>query len=282
VTVLLAFLALLLGIPAAATASAATGWIRLGNLSPTTSAVDVYVYPSGNSTPQIVLHGLGYGAVSGYQVVNAGGYTVSMRSAGSSSSSKPVLSANVTVAAGKSYTVAALAVSSSGQNLMVLDDMLTTPTGISLVRVIQATLNPKVHFHCSCAPGAPGDITTAAPPGSASEYVKIPPGTWTMTATATTPKATTTTASLPVTLVAATVHTEVVLQGPSGVEILNLIDAVGAGQPSVGGVGTGYGGTAPHGPASPVPWLAVIGAGALLTVAGGLRLRRRGLRRTTA
>jgi hypothetical protein len=78
------------------------------------------------------------------------------------------------------------------------------------------------------------------------------------------------------------VHTEVVLQGPSGVEILNLIDAVGAGQPSVGGVGTGYGGTAPHGPASPVPWLVVIGAGALLTVAGGLRLRRKGLRRLIA
>ena len=35
----------------------------------------------------------------------------------------------------------------------------------------------------------------------------------------------------------------------------------------MGGVGTGFGGTAPHGPGSPLPWLAVIGAGAVLTLA---------------
>ena len=34
------------------------------------------------------------------------------------------------------------------------------------------------------------------------------------------------------------------------------------------------GGTAPHGPGSPLPWLVVIGAGSLLALTGGLRLRR--------
>jgi Domain of unknown function (DUF4397) len=275
VVMLLAFLAFLFSIPAAASASAATntGWVRLGNLSPTTSAVDVYVYPSGSSVATFVLRDVGYGTVSGYQVINAGGYDVKMLAAGSAASSKPVLSTSLTVQAGKSYTVAALSVSSSGGQAMVLDDSLTTPAGKSLVRVIQASLNQKVvKFFCSCG----GFITTDAKPGSVSSYEPIPPGNWTMTATGNTAKA-----SLPVPLTADTVHTEIVLEtSGGGIQVVNLVDAAGANQPPVGGVASGFGGTAPHGPGSPLPWLAVIGAGALLALTGGLRLR--GTRRLTA
>jgi hypothetical protein len=57
--------------------------------------------------------------------------------------------------------------------------------------------------------------------------------------------------------------------------------AAGANQPPIGGVATGFGGTAPHAPGSPLPWMAVIGAGALLTLTGGLRLRSE-TRRLTA
>ena len=56
--VLFAFLALLIGIPVTASASyaaASSGWIRVGNLSANTSAVDVYVYSSGDSSPQFVV-----------------------------------------------------------------------------------------------------------------------------------------------------------------------------------------------------------------------------------
>ena len=111
VTMLLASLALLLGIPAAAGAassSAATsiGWISLGNLSSTLLPVDVYVYSSGDSSPMIVLHDVAYGFVSDFQIVNAGDYSVTMRSAGSSASSNPVWSVSLTVQAGRSYTVA--------------------------------------------------------------------------------------------------------------------------------------------------------------------------------
>ena len=277
---LLASLALLLGIPAAAAAassSAATsvGWISLGNLSSTPSPVDVYVYSSGDSSPMIVLHDVAYGFVSDFQIVNAGDYSVKMRSAGSSASSNPVWSVSLTVQAGRSYTVAPLRTSSTAGQLMVLDDMLTSPAGLSLVRVINASIDQKhVTFHCSCAPGAPGNITTNASPGSVSSYAHIPPGTWTMTATG--PSST---ASSPVTLVADTVHTEVVIDGPSGIEIINVLDAAGPGQPPVGGAATGFGGTAPHGPGSPLPWLAVTGAGAALALVGGLRLRRNWLRR---
>jgi Domain of unknown function (DUF4397) len=265
---LLAFLAFLFGIPAAsASAATNTGWVRLGNLSPTTSAVDVYVYPSGSSVATFVLRDVGYGTVSGYQVINAGSYSVKMLAAGSPASSNPVLSTSLTVQAGKSYTVAALSVSNSGGQAMVLDDSLTTPAGKSLVRVIQASLNQKVvKFFCSCG----GFITTDAKPGSVSSYEPIPPGNWTMTATGTTAKA-----SLPVPLTADTVHTEIVLEtSGGGIEVVNLLDAAGANQPPVGGVASGFGGTAPHAPGSPLPWLAVIGAGAILALTGGLRLRR--------
>jgi hypothetical protein len=73
---------------------------------------------------------------------------------------------------------------------------------------------------------------------------------------------------------AGTVHTLVVLDGANGLEVVNLEDASGSGEPPAGGVQTGFGGTAGHGPGSPVPWLVAIGAGSLLALTGGLRLRR--------
>jgi hypothetical protein len=256
-TVLLAFVALLLSIPVTATASyaASDGWLRLGNLSTTTSPVDVYVYSSGHSSPEFMVPDVAYGAVSGYRSV-------------------PVLTASVNVQASHSYTAAALSPKGQGAQLKILDDSLNAPSGKSLVRVIQAsTKQSSVKFHCSCAPGAPGDIVTHASTGSVSGYAPIPAGTWTMSAIGSSAQA-----SLPVKLVGNTVHTEVVLDGSSGLEIVNLTDAVGMGQPPTGGVATGFGGTAPHGPGSPLPWLALIGAGAVAAVTGGRWLRRKGPR----
>ena len=277
---LLAFSAVLIGIPATATASSAAttgGWIRLGNLSPATAPVDLYLFSSGNSAAQTILHDVAYGTVSGYQLVGAGGYSVQMRPAGASASSSPVSSASLTVQAGDAYSVVALAAASQAGQLKVLDDSLTTPKGKSLVRVIQATDQSQVTFHCSCAAGAPGNITTNAVSGSVSSYATIPVGTWTMSATGPTAKA-----SLPITLMANTVHTEAVVdKAGGGIAIEDLLDSAGSGQPPVGGVGTGFGGTAPHGPGAPLPWLVVIGTGALVTLSGGLALRRTRTHRLT-
>jgi Domain of unknown function (DUF4397) len=277
--VLLAFSVLLVGIPASASAAPAatgTGYISLGNLSQTPSPVDVYLYSSGASSPQFVQHDVAYGTILPYRTVSAGGYSVDMRTAGSAASSSPVWSASLTVKAGGTYLAVALRTSGQKGQLQVIDNSLTTPKGKSLVRVIQADINQKhVTFHCSCAPGTPGNITTDAAPGTVSAQTPIPTGTWTMSATG--PSAT---ASLPVTLTAGTVHTEVVLQAPGGgVAIVNVTDAAGAGQVPTGGASTGLGGTAPHPAGSPLPWLALIGGGALLIVAGSWRLRRHGLRR---
>ncbi len=210
--VFLGFSAVLVAIPASASAAAGTGFISLGNLSETPSPVDVYLYSSGDSSPQVVDRGVAYGTILPYQQVNAGDYNVKMRTAGSSASSNPVWSVSLTVKAGGTYTVVPLRTSAQQGQLKVIDNNLTTPKGKSFVRVIQADINQQqVTFHCSCAAGAPGNITTDAAPGTVSPQAPIPAGTWTMSATGPSAKA-----SLPVTLTAGTVHTEIVIAAPGG------------------------------------------------------------------
>jgi hypothetical protein len=268
---LLAASALLLGIPAAtafaSSATTGTGWIRLAHLSPNTPAVDVYLYSFDNSKAMIVLHHVAYGTVSPYESVQAGDYSVAMRGAGASPTSQPVLSTSVTIASGHAYTVAGMG-PESGLRLAVLDDDLTTPSGQSLVRVIQASLKQQ---EVKITLGS----TVLSPSlkfASVSAYQAVTPGTESVSVSAVGAAASDPSSS--VTLAAGTVHTLVVLDGASGLEVVNLEDASGSGKPPLGGVATGFGGTAPHGPGSPVPWLAAIGAGCLLALTGGLRLRR--------
>src|SRR5579859_5851996 len=143
----LAASALLLGIPAAATAFASsatkgTGWIRLAHLSPNTPAVDVYLYSFDDSNAMIVLHHVAYGTVSPYESVQTGDYSVAMRAAGASATSQPVLSTSVTIATGHAYTVAGMG-PESGLRLQVMDDDLNTQTGKAAVRIIQASLKQQ-------------------------------------------------------------------------------------------------------------------------------------------
>ena len=260
---------LLLTIPAAsvATASAATatGWIRLAHLSPNTPAVDVYLYSFGDSSAHIVLHHVAYGTVSPYEQVPAGDYTVAMRAAGAAATSAPVLSTSVDVVAGHAYTVAGLG-PESGLRLQVLDDQLTTPSGQALVRIIQASLKQSVVSVNWGGQMLQGSLKF----GAVSSYQTVSPGTATLTVSGGGDQAT---ASVP--LAAGTVHTLVVLDGPKGLQIDDLLDAAGSGTEPAGGPATGFGGMAPRSPSSPLPWLTAIGAGLLLAAAGGLRLRSR-------
>jgi len=260
---------LLLAIPAASvvTASAATGtgWIRLAHLSPNTPAVDVYLYSFGDSSAQIVLHHVAYGTVSPYEQVPAGDYTVAMRAAGAVATSAAVISASVDVAPGHAYTVAGLG-PESGLRLQVLDDQLSTPSGQAVVRIIQASLKQSV---VSVKWGS-DTLQSSLKFGAVSSYQTVTAGTATLTVSGGGDNAT---ASVP--LAAGTVHTLVVLDGTNGLQIDNLLDAAGSGVDPAGGAGTGFGGMAPHGPSSPLPWLAAVGAGLLLAVGGGLRLRSR-------
>jgi hypothetical protein len=269
---------LLLGIPAAAlasTASAATastaaaaatgaGWIRLAHFSPNTPAVDVYLYSFGDASAQVVLHHVAYGDASPYEQVPTGDYTVAMRAAGASATSAPVLSASVDVVAGHAYTVAGLG-PESGLRLQVLDDDLTTPPGQALVRIIQASLKQNM---VSVSWGGTA-LESKLAFGSVTSYQTVSPGTETLTVTGSGQGA-----HVSVPLAAGTVHTLVVLDGASGLQVDDLLDGAGSAVDPVGGAATGFGGMAPRAPSSPLPWLAVIGAGLLLAIAGGRRLRR--------
>jgi hypothetical protein len=103
-----------------------------------------------------------------------------------------------------------------------------------------------------------------------TSYKAVTPGTVTVAVTAGGGDANTS-----VTVAAGTVHTLVVLDGANGLEIDNLTDAAGSGEPPVGPAGTGFGGTAAHGPGSALPWLALIAVGLALAVTGAMTGRKR-------
>ena len=270
--VLLAATALVAGAAAAtaATASAApaaassTGWIRLAHLAPDTPAVDVYLYSFGNADTRIVLHHVTYGTVSAYQTVPAGDYSIAMRPAGEAAGRPPMLSASTWVKAGAAYTAAAVG-PASGLRLQVLTDELTAPGGKALVRVVQASLKqPQVSVSWD------GKVIAGALRFPAvTSYQAVPPGTEHVTA-----RAGGQDAASAVTLAEGSIDTLVVLDGAKGLEVANLQDAAGSTQMPKGGAGTGYGGTAPHGPGSPLPWLTVLAAGTLIAAGGGLGFLR--------
>jgi Domain of unknown function (DUF4397) len=248
----------------AATAATGTGWIRLAHFSPNTPAVDVYLYSFGDTSAETVLHHVAYGDASPYEQVPTGDYTVAMRAAGASATSSPVLSASVDVVAGHAYTVAGLG-PESGLRLQVLDDQLNTPTGKALVRIIQASLKQNA---VSVSWGGTM-LKSKLAFGSVTSYQTVSPGTETLLVTGSGEDA-----KVSIPLAAGTVHTLVVLDGAKGLQVDDLIDAAGSATDPLGGAATGFGGMAPRAPSSPLPWLAGIGAGLLLAVAGGRRLRR--------
>jgi len=264
--VLLAVPAFLLGIFGAASATASSqgaGWVRLAHFSPNTPAVDVYLYSFGDSSAEMVLHHVGYGDTSPYETLAAGEYTVAMRAAGAAPTTKPALSASLTVKAGHSYTVAGLG-PESGLRLAVLDDQLTPPDGKALVRVIQASLQD----HVVTVSYGGSALATSLAFGSVTAYKSVDPETVTVHVVGLSHNA-----STAITVAAGTVHTLVVLDGANGLAIDNLVDAAGSAVPPAGGAATGFGGTAPHVP-SPLPWLILVAAGSLVAVVGGLGLRR--------
>ena len=254
--------------PAAATAhapaSSGDGWVRLAHLSPNTPPVNVYLYSYGKPNAMIVLHHVSYGTVSPYEKVPHGEYTVAMRGVGASPSSTPVLSNNLMVHPGHAYTVAGMG-PYKALRLQVLDDKLTTPKGKSEVRVIQASL--KQHHVTVTA----GHVTLAnnLAFSDVTNYGTAKPGTWMVHA-----KGGTESWSGQVPLTPGTIHTLVVLDSSSGLSVTDLMDAAGSAVMPNGGAATGLGGTAPAPGSSPLPWLAALVAGALLTLAGGYRLRR--------
>ena len=245
-------------------AAAPDGWVRIAHLSPEAPPMDMYVYRFGSPGRPIVLKDVSYGAVSAYLAVSPGQYTVAMRGFGAPASSKPALTTSFGVAAGTAYTLAALG-PDPGLRTEVLKDQMTTPAGKAVVRVLQASLKQ----HLVTVSYGPDVLARQLAFGTATSYMAVPPGAQTVQFT--TPGQHT---AMPVTLAAGTVHTIVVLDGSSGLKVDAVTDAAGSQVMPQGAVAAGFGGAAPRQPANPAPWLVMIAAGALLTAAGLVWLRR--------
>ena len=240
------------------------GWVRCAHLSPDAPAMDIYMYQFGDPDHPTVLRHVKYGGVSEYMAVSPGQYTVAMRDADAPASSPPVLTTSFMVNARTAYTVAGVG-PNPGLREEVLKDQMTPPMGKVLVRVIQASLKQNT-VRVSYGPDVLARHLTF---GSATPYMAVSPGTRTVQFAA--PGEHT---AMTIELHPDSVHTIVVLDSSSGLKVDALTDAVGSEMMPMGGVGTGFGGTAPRQPSDSAPLLLVIGTGTLLTVAGLLGLRR--------
>ena len=240
------------------------GWIRLAHLSPNTPPVDVYLYSFGNSHASWRLARRRFCTVSPYEKVTAGEYTVAMRGVGASPSSQPVLSTSVQITAGGAYTVAGMG-PAKGLRLQVIPDRLTTPPGKSLVRVIQASL----HYQKITVDANHRTLAKQLIFAHVTNYVSTPPGSFDVHFAGMGAKG-----SANVSLAAGTIHTLVVLDSHNGLQIANLEDAAGSAVAPIGGADTGLGGTAPAPAPSPVLWVSLVAAGALITTAGAYRMRK--------
>jgi Domain of unknown function (DUF4397) len=241
-----------------------TGWMRCAHLSPNTAPMDIYLYSFGDPKAMDVLRHVPYGEVGMYMKMAVGEYTAAIRPAGAPASTPPVLSANIMVHAGRAYTVAAMG-PAKALRLQALNDRLTTPHGKSLVRIIQASLKE----HQVTVRAGSATLASNLAFASVTPYGTDEPGRWMVHAAGGSE-----TWSGKVKLTAGSIHTLVVLDSPSGLHVTDLMDAAGSAMMPRGGVATGLGGTVPGPAPSPLPWLAGLAGGLLLTAAAAIRLRR--------
>lgn len=143
--------------------------VRVLHSAPDVPAVDVYV--NGNKA----VDALAPLVATDYLELPAGSYDVAVRVAGSPATSAPALSTSITVEDGKAYTGYATGFLGDGSvKLGVLEDIARAPFGASAIRI----------WHNS--PDAPNvDIVvngqtalTNVPYGTASDYLRLPAGSY--------------------------------------------------------------------------------------------------------
>ena len=250
---------------AAPAQAAGKGYVRLAHLSPDTPNVDVYLSSQSHVIPEQVFPGVGYGIMSGYLALPAGGYTVAMRRSGAPKSEKPVLTLQVSVAAGGAYTVAGVGRYAELGLKLFTDDLSLPSQGQAKVRVIQASLGVPV-------------LGLAMPDGSAiaqnvqfattTDYQLVTPGNWDLVIKPANGRADT---EVQADLGDGNVYSLLVLDSGDGLKAELKTDATRDGGVPAGGVSTGAGG------ASGPPWPLVAGIALLLVVAAGAiwAIRRR-------
>ncbi|GLZ31890.1 hypothetical protein Lesp02_40780 [Lentzea sp. NBRC 105346] len=254
-----AVLAILLAAIVVVPAQAATGtYMRLAHLSPDTPQVDVTVTSFEHPEATLRVPGVGYGVLSDYQLIQPGTYTIAMRPAGADPNSPPVISASLSAAEGKAYTVAGLGKFAALALKVIEDDITLPPSGQARMRVVNAAPSTG---ELKIVRGDAAVVDNAAF-GSATPYTLVAAG---VSGLKVTPKSGGP-LDLPVTLEAGAVYSVLVLENQGRLSTVVRVDAKGAAVVPVGGMETGVGGM-------DVPWQPFALCG--LVVIAFLALRRR-------
>ena len=246
---------------AAAKAAPAQAKVRVAHFSPDASYVDVYMVSLNRKQ---LFPNVFYKTVSSYWAVSAGPFTYEVRAAGATPESEPVIQVKGNLAAGKSYTVAAVGRRDQLRGLLLRDDMAPSAPGKAKVRFLDAAFDlPAVDIAVAGGPVLESRLAYPEPTG----YRQVASGRYRVEVRR---------AGAGAVLVKGTVAvkpgtvTSVALLGGAGEprELYAFSDAAGSRSAPAGGIRTGAGGTAPssRGPASPVLLLTV--AVAALAAAG--------------
>ncbi|MGN6744147.1 MAG: DUF4397 domain-containing protein [Amnibacterium sp.] len=252
---------------APASAAPATGWVRVSHLSPDTKQVDVTLSSLSGGTTLYRLSKVGYGAVSPYIALPAGTYAIAMVPAGAPAGTTPVVTASVTVSAGKAETVAAMGLNKDLSTHVFSDDLSAPASGSARVRVIQASTK---HDQATVKAGTT-TVATAQTFATASDYVDVRAGSVPVAVTAGGGTTTSTT-----TLAAGSVHTLFVLDTASGgLTVSSVLDSSAAAVTPTGAIDTGAGGLAGTVPVGPLALGLAVLAAAGAAGAAGVLVRRR-------
>ncbi|MGI8879440.1 MAG: DUF4397 domain-containing protein [Jatrophihabitans sp.] len=213
--------------------------VRAAHFSPTTPGVDVYLGPFSGGGSKLWLSGVSYGAVSPYQSLKPGLYTVAMRVHGAPSSTPPTLSWTLNAAAGQAYTVAGVGAGSSVRGLVLHDSLTAPPAGSGRIRVVQAASRaPQVTVVAARGPVIARDASFA----TTTSYAIVPAGRWAIKATV---SGSSLEASATVDVTSGAISSVLVLDAKgSGITVRAVVDANRAGTVPRGPVPAGGGGTA--------------------------------------
>jgi len=239
--------AAILTLPAGPAAAAGPGraMVRVVHFSPDASYVDVYMVSLNRRQ---LFPNVFYKSVSSYWAVAAGPFTYEVRAAGAAPESEPVIQVKGALAAGGSYTVAAVGRRDQLRGLLLRDDLAPSAPGKAKLRFLDAAFDlPSVDIAVS---GGPVLRSLAFP--ELTGYRQLDSGRYRVEVRRSGAGAAVVKGSV---AVQPGTVTSVVLVGGAGTprELYAFSDAAGSRAAPAGGIRTGAGGTAPSSPTVSTP-----------------------------